>query len=178
MQEQKIHSSETDTHHTDIKNCSISPISDPSLAMLREQIKSIMIPLLIKVFHIKLEAQQSSSPPCRLTNKVSESKVEELKSQLENLDEDLRMISVWCQSCRNQIQKVLDEIKVDFKTSIIKSGFTTNPNVQKSFSDALASQKEELKKSAATMLPQESSDEQKTANESTRHPWWNRFFKH
>jgi hypothetical protein len=178
MQEQKTHPSETTTHHTDIKNCSISPISDPSLAMLREQIKSIMIPLLIKVFHIKLEAQQSSSPPCRLTNKVSESKVEELKSQLENLDEDLRMISVWCQSCRNQIQKVLDEIKVDFKPSSIQSGFTTNPNVQKSFTDALASQKEDRKKTSAPPLSQEDYDKPKIANESIKHPWWDRFFKH
>ncbi len=178
MQDQKIHSSESATNNTELKNCSISPISDPSLAMLREQIKNIMIPLLIKVFHIKLEAQQSSSPPCRLTNKVSESKVEELKYQLENLDEDLKMISVWCQSCRNQIQKVLDEIKTDFKPSSIQSGFTTNPNVQKSFSDVMAGHSEELKKASTTSLSQEGVDKQKIASDTIRHPWWDRFFKH
>ena len=41
------------------KSSSIGPLSDPGLAILREQVKNIMIPLLIKVFHIKLQVQQA-----------------------------------------------------------------------------------------------------------------------
>ncbi len=41
-------------------------LSDPSLIQLRDQIKKVMIPLLIKTFQFKLELSQSLSLPSRL----------------------------------------------------------------------------------------------------------------
>ena len=43
-------------------------INDPSLNQLRDQIKKVMIPLLIKTFQLKLELNQSLSLPSRLQN--------------------------------------------------------------------------------------------------------------
>lgn len=171
---------ETQTAETasasDTRNCSLGPISDPGLAMLREQVKNIMIPLLIKVFHIKLEAQQASSPPSRLQSRQPEEKVQELVAQLDKLDEDLKLMIGWCQSCRNQVQKVLSEINEELKApSSIHSGFETNPAVQKSFTEAVANQQESLKKAKALHHQEEDSSESSAAHE--KNTWWDRFFK-
>lgn len=175
---------EPDTHPADplatapdTRSCSIGPISDPGLAMLREQVKNIMIPLLIKVFHIKLEAQQASSPPSRLQSKQPEEKVQELVQQLEKLDEDLKLMIGWCQSCRNQVGKVLSEVNTELKTpSPIHPPMETNPAVHKSFTDALANQQETLRKAKSLHTSKESSCPDSSSTDE-KNPWWDRFFK-
>lgn len=177
MIEFETHSPDATTATPDGRNCSVSPISDPGLAMLREQVKNIMIPLLIKVFHIKLEAQQASSPPSRLQSKQPENKVQELVLQLEKLDEDLKLMIGWCQSCRNQVGKVLAEVNTELKPpSPIHSPMETNPAVHKSFTDALASQQEAVRKAKSLHTPKESSCPNSPPVDE-KNPWWDRFFK-
>ena len=156
-------------------------ISDAGLSQLREQVKSIMIPLLIKIFHLKIEAQQASSPPSRLMSSEPEGKIVDVCHQLEGLDEDLKLMIGWCQSSRNQIQKVLQEINQELKppSSITGSFSETNPNVQKSFVDALATQKEYIKKikdSHQRSKPLVAKTE--LSSEKSQSSWWLRIFKH
>jgi len=164
---------------SDARNSSVSPLSDPGLAMLREQVKNIMIPLLIKVFHIKLQVQQASSPPSRLQAREPEEKVKELIFQLDKLDEDLKLMISWCQSCRNQVNKVLSEADEELKVpSPIHSGFETNPAVHKSFTEALAGHHENLKKAKSLDLPLTDEDYPLFSDTPEKNLWWDRFFKH
>jgi len=159
----------------DQRSSYIGPISDPGLAMLREQVKNIMIPLLIKVFHIKLELQQASSPPSRFQTKQPQDKVKELLDQIHKLDDDLQLMIGWCQSCKNQVQKVLQEVQEESKpASQIHSASSANPAVQKSFSGAVADQQEAIKnvKPLASEPGSKDSDSYQEKN-----PWWNRIFK-
>ena len=114
-------------------------MQDPSLSQLRDQIKKVMIPLLIKTFQLKLELNQTLSLPSRLQNIKHQAASEEIISQLEQLDKDLKVLLLWCQSCHSQIQKALcppeDEQKSTVATTALSS---TNPAVSKSFSDAVA----------------------------------------
>jgi hypothetical protein len=82
--------------------------SDPNLSQLRAQIKKVMIPLLIKIFELKLAAQQAKTPPSRLQKKQEESG-EEIRAQLESLEQDLKVLHLWCISCQKQIEKALKE---------------------------------------------------------------------
>ena len=161
------------------KSSSIGPLSDPGLAILREQVKNIMIPLLIKVFHIKLQVQQASSPPSRLQAREPEEKVKELIFQLDKLDEDLKLMISWCQSCRKQVNKVLSEADAELKVpSSIHSGFETNQALHKSFTDALANHHESLKKVKSFDKAPPDEDDPSSADTPEKNLWWDRFFKH
>lgn len=158
------------------------PSIDSGLGQLREQIKSTMIPLLIKVFHLKLEAQQASSPPSRLQSKPTTLKTEEIVSQLEKLDEDLKLLQLWCQSCRNQVQKVLSEAQDDLSAPLsgqVHSSTETNPAVQRSFLEAMSSSKDShpsprpFQAKAKEHQDHTSSKESQPAA-SPKESWWSR----
>jgi hypothetical protein len=160
---------------SDTRSNYVGPLADPGLAMLRETVKNVMIPLLIKVFHVKLEVQQASSPPSRLQNKQPEHKVDDLIGQLSKLDEDLQLMIGWCQSCRNQVQKVITEVHQECKSpSPIHSAIHTNPAVQKSFTEALAGQNEQLKKANSYCSVTETQAASSLIEKKEK--WWNRFF--
>ena len=122
-------------------------ISDPGILQLREQTKNVMIPLLIKVFQIRLEAQQLSAPPSRLTTTKSNSSLEDLSQKLTLLNEDLEKQELWIQSSRVQIEKVLSELKTPSHSleGHVKS-VSENPAIGKSFRAAI--QKNEDKSSS------------------------------
>lgn len=119
------------------ENLSDQP-KDHGLAFLREQTKNVMIPLLIKVFQIRLEAQQVNAPPSRLTTPQSKSSLTELTEQLSLLNEDLKRQEIWIQSSRSQIKKVLAEIQEPTQSLINHvEKITSDPSMQKSFQEAL-----------------------------------------
>lgn len=87
-----------------------SDAAEPTLSQLRGQIKKVMIPLLIKIFELKLSAQQAKSPPSRLHRTRPES-LEDVSHQLEALKSDLNVLHLWCASCEKQIERALKEIE-------------------------------------------------------------------
>lgn len=90
--------------------------SDADLKGLREQIKRIIIPKLIRVFELKLAAQQAAAPPSRLTGlRPDASKLQEIKAELEKLREDIKLLQVWCESCQSQIAKATEEVEQSIK---------------------------------------------------------------
>ncbi|MBX9923424.1 MAG: hypothetical protein K2Y01_04880 [Rhabdochlamydiaceae bacterium] len=117
---------------------------DSSLNQLQGQIKNVMIPLLIKIFQLRLEVQQTNSPPSRLQNAKPKASLEELIEQLSQLNQDLKLLQNWNQSCQMQIEKVLqeanDRIPSSFSTSI-KANYPVHPAVQKSFQGAMLAKK-------------------------------------
>ncbi len=116
-------------------------IQDPSLSQLRDHIKNVMIPLLIKSFQLKLELSQTISLPSRLQPLKSKQSSEEIIEQLKQLDKDLQVLFLWCQSCRNQIQKSLTLPEEEMKTLVkTNSSSLSNPAVSKSFSEAVSAQ--------------------------------------
>ncbi len=113
-------------------------LSEPSLGQLRDQIKKVMIPLLIKTFQYKLELSQSSSMPSRLKSSKDHLSLEEIKEQLSTLDSDLKVLLLWCQSCRSQIQKALTLPDEEQKKTVASSATSAHPAVAKSFSEAIS----------------------------------------
>jgi hypothetical protein len=86
--------------------------SDTDLKGLREQIKRIIIPKLIRVFELKLAAQQAAAPPSRITGQRPDAtKLFEIKKELDQLSSDLALLHLWCESCQKQIDRALDEVK-------------------------------------------------------------------
>lgn len=116
------------------------PLNDPSLSQLRDQIKKVMIPLLIKTFQLKLELSQSLSLPSRLQTQGSRRPPEEVLEQLRLLDNDLKGLLLWCQSCRSQIHKALTHPEEDKKNTVTNPSSDANPAVAKSFSEAMSAQ--------------------------------------
>ncbi len=85
--------------------------SDADLRQLREQIKKIMIPKLIRVFELKLAAQQASMPPSRLLgNRPDEAKIDEILAELNSLQDDVHLLQLWCDSCQKQVGKAIEEV--------------------------------------------------------------------
>jgi len=85
--------------------------SDADLRQLREQIKKIMIPKLIRVFELKLAAQAASMPPSRiLGNRPDEEKIGEILTELQSLKDDVKLLQLWCDSCQKQVDKAIDEV--------------------------------------------------------------------
>lgn len=117
----------------------LGAISDPSLGSLRDHIKKVMIPMLIKIFQLKLELNQSISLPSRLQPKSKESP-EQIMAQLKNLDEDLHLLRQWCESARNQIAKAMSVCEEEQRSTTTTTSSTPHPSVAKSFSDALSAQ--------------------------------------
>lgn len=117
------------------------PLNDPSLIQLRDQIKKVMIPLLIKTFQFKLELNQSLSLPSRLHSQKNQSSPEEIIEQLKTLDNDLKVLFLWCQSCRTQIQKALIMPDEEQKNTVASpTDAPLNPAITKSFSEAVSAQ--------------------------------------
>jgi hypothetical protein len=86
--------------------------SDADLKGLREQIKRIIIPKLIRVFELKLAAQQAAAPPSRVTgHRPDATKFLEIKAELDQLRDDLKLLQVWCESCQKQITKAYEEVE-------------------------------------------------------------------
>ncbi len=94
--------------------------SDGDFKELREQIKRIMIPKMIRVFELKLAAQQAATPPSRITGlRPDGEKLLEIRAELEKLSEDLKLLRLWCESCQKQVAKASDEV-VESMKKIIK----------------------------------------------------------
>ncbi len=150
----------------------LGTIADPSLSMLRDQIKKVMIPMLIKIFQLKLELSQAISLPSRLQPKAKESP-EEITSQLKNLDEDLKLLILWCENSRHQISKALSASEEEHKSaSKATTGSPAHPFVSKSFSEALSAQPP-LFKSKEEIPSEETSS---SSQPETKKTWWQRFF--
>ncbi|VHO03781.1 hypothetical protein [Candidatus Rhabdochlamydia sp. T3358] len=83
----------------------IGTMQDSSLTQLREQIKNVMLPLLLKVFqlkiHINKEIMLDALP-------ITESDGESIVHKLKLLDKDIKTLMMWCQACIKQIQEALN----------------------------------------------------------------------
>jgi len=90
---------------TSIGSCGAS---EPTLSQLEQQIKSVMIPLLMDIFALKEEAQQSKSPPTRLSIPPRRSE-QEVRDRLTGLEKDLERAALWIQTCLTQVKKTRDE---------------------------------------------------------------------
>lgn len=151
-------------------------IGDASLSGLRDQIKNIMIPMLIKIFQLKLELSQSISLPSRLQNMQRESP-ESTLAELQKLDEDLKLLALWCQSCRNQVSKALSIPEEEQKETLAATSSETDPNpmVSKSFSDAVTSQSNRYKVAEPSTSP--SLDEESASPAPNKPRWWHKIFQ-
>ena len=121
---------------------SSKPAMDPGLCQLQSQIKNVMIPLLIKIFQLRLEVQQSTTPPSRLHSTAPKVCLDDLIQQLQRLDSDIKLLHIWNQSCQTQIEKVLQEAKEGHIASLgnsVKPDYKLHPSVQKSFQGAFLS---------------------------------------
>ncbi len=116
-----------------------TPLQDSELSQLKKQTKDVMIPLLIKIFQIRLEAQQLKEPPSRLASDKNKSSLEDLQKQLLILDNDLKLQLQWIQSCRTQIEKVSAELHDPLSALTDVKKLQANPFMQKSFDKALSS---------------------------------------
>lgn len=147
-------------------------LGDPTLGQLRDQIKKVMIPLLIKTFQFKLELGQSLSLPSRLQSQKNQRSPEEIIGQLKTLDHDLKVLLLWCQSCRSQIQKALSVPEGEQKTTVAVTPTSTHPSVAKSFNEAVSAQ--------SSFFQQQSSQEkekeaQPVSQENTSEKsWWDK----
>lgn len=171
------HNEETPTEsptssHKSPSYSQLGAISDPSLGSLRDHIKKVMIPMLIKIFQLKLELSQSISLPSRLQLKSKESP-EQIIAQLKNLDEDLHLLKQWCESARNQIAKAMSVSEEEQRNKTTTTANSTpHPSVAKSFYDALSAQsslfkaKEELRGAISEPL----------AESKEKKGWWKQFF--
>jgi len=137
-------------------------VNDTSLMHLRQQIKKIMIPLLIKIFELKLAAQQNKNFPSRLQKQPLES-TEKIRDQLLSMQENLKLLQLWCQSCQNQINRALKETESSSDPCLppISSDSKSYPAVEKSFSEAVFSQASRFKKEPASPPPQKITLKQK-----------------
>jgi hypothetical protein len=146
-------------------------LNEPSLNQLRDQIKKVMIPLLIKTFQCKLELDQSLSLPSRLQNSKTSYTPEEIEEQLRTLDNDLKVLHLWCQSCRSQIQKALTPPEEEQKNTVAASASSSHPAVAKSFNEAV---------SAQSFFREQQLSQEKEEAASTEKPqktWWEKLFK-
>lgn len=84
-------------------DCS-SRFSTAGLKELRQKIKDVMIPLLIKIFQLRQSKEEDL--PTRLTNR-KEKPEEEITQELHQLEEDVKQLQLWCSSCLSQIDKAL-----------------------------------------------------------------------
>lgn len=97
------------TPHSDFVDARLPSQSDPNIGQLRTQIKKVMIPLLIRIFELKFAVQQANTPPSRLQKQQTES-VDEILIQLKSLEEDLKLLQLWCGSCQRQVERALNEV--------------------------------------------------------------------
>jgi len=119
-------------------------VTTSGLSALREQTKSVMIPILIKAFELGSEAKQLADPPSRLHSTLTRRKPEEIEAELKALDNDLRLQEIWIASSRKQVEKILTEIRSQPGppfTSQLKTNPSAHPGVQKSFENTFFAKK-------------------------------------
>ena len=145
-------------------------LNDPSLSQLRDQIKKVMIPLLIKIFQYKLELSQSLSLPSRLQSQKHLRSPEAILEQLKTLDNDLNMLLLWCQSSRNQINKALNVLEEEQKNTVATPSSSTHPSVAKSFNEALSAQTTFFKRQSVKGKAKR--DSKDTSNAPSQKTWW------
>ncbi len=146
-------------------------LNDPSLSQLRDQIKKVMIPLLIKTFQFKLELSQSLSLPSRLQSQKNQRSPEEIIEHLKTLDNDLKILLLWCQSCRSQIQKALCVPEEEQKNTVTASVTTpANIAVSKSFNEAVSAQPSFFKQQSTQEKERESPFD--LSDSPTPKTWW------
>ncbi len=117
----------------------LGSIHESSLSALRDQIKKVMIPLLIKTFQYQLDLIPTSRRDLK-SEGIEDSCVKEAYEQLKTLDYDLNNLQLWCQSCRSQIHRALNLPDEGPKNIVATAQSTAHPGISKSFSDALMSQ--------------------------------------
>jgi hypothetical protein len=159
-------------HHAQFSQA--GAIDDQSLTQLRDHIKKVMIPLLIKSFQLKLELSQAISLPSRLQPVKQKQSSEEIIEQLKQLDKDLQVLMLWCQSCRNQIQKAIVLPEEEMKSVLAASASSAHPAVTKSFSEAVSAQSGHFKNDPAKKLSEEKASGERT---SKKKRWWPKFSK-
>lgn len=155
-------------------------LNDPSLVQLRDQIKKVMLPLLIKTFQFKLELSQASSMSSRLQSQKNQRSPEEIIEQLKVLDNDLKILFLWCQSCRSQIQKALvppeEEQKSPSAPTIAIS--SPDPVVSKSFSEAMSAQNSLFQQTTLEESPEEQPSSERSPETPPSPPkWWKKWMK-
>jgi hypothetical protein len=145
--------------------------AEPSLASLREQVKNVMIPLLIRIFHLKIEAQHSLALPSRLTVRGKEKDSQEILKELQKIDEDLKVMITWCQSTRGQLLKAIKELSESNKSTppMQTAASPSTSFAQKSFIEAIIHGNDPFqKRQQATGRGEE---------ETSKKPLWLRLFK-
>jgi hypothetical protein len=149
-------------------------ISDTSLNQLRDQIKKVMIPLLIKTFQCKLDLSQSASLPSRIQSQKNQKSPEEILEQLKTLDNDLKVLLLWCQSCRSQIQRALTAPEEEQKNSVTTSSSAeAHPAVTKSFSEAVSAQSSFFKQQS--LQEKESNNPAQPSEAKEPKKWWDKW---
>jgi hypothetical protein len=150
------------------------PLNEPSLNQLRDQIKKVMIPLLIKTFQFKLELSQSLNLPSRQQSQKEKQRPKEIIEQLRTLDNDLKVLLLWCQSCRSQIQKALCVSEEEQKNNVATSVPTTsNGAVSKSFNEAVLARSSLFKQKTLREKGKKSSSD--LSQDSILKTWWRKF---
>ena len=142
------------------------PLRDPALGQLRDQIKKVMIPLLIKTFQYKLELNQSMSAPSRLQSQKNQRSPDEIIEHLKTLDADLKVLLLWCQSCHSQIQKALSPPEEEQINPLNAVPSSENAEISKHFSDAVSAPFSFFKRKTEKNLS--------TNGESSSKSWWQR----
>ena len=131
----------SDLNSKTLEDPSSTNSTDQGLSLLREHTKNVMIPLLIKVFQTRLEAQKIAEPPSRLSSAKPKASLSELLEQLTHLDEELKLQYLWVESTRTQLQKIITELKQippASTTHHIKKEGMADPAIQKSFQDVIS----------------------------------------
>ena len=102
--------------------------------------KDVMLPLLVGVFEAKFALQQSKARS-RLHLPPKEAP-EKIRKQLEELQEDIDLLLLWCQGCKTQIHKALEETKDKERAPLhnVSAQAECRPDVSKSFSGAMSYQ--------------------------------------
>jgi hypothetical protein len=168
--------SDPEIKNLDSLQAQTGPLNEPSLGQLRDQIKKVMIPLLIKTFQFKLELTQSLSLPSRLQNQNSHRSPEEILDQLKTLDSDLKGLLLWCQSCRSQIHKALTIPEEEKKNAVTTPPSDANPAVAKSFNEAITAHPSFFQQQPTQEKAKDSlSDAFDTSPQKT---WWDKLLGH
>jgi len=82
----------------------LSSLQDHSLSQLRDHIKQVMIPMLIKTFQCQIDM---------LAEEKKRGAFQEASDQLKQLDRDLYTLEQWVANCRLQMQKALNSVRVE-----------------------------------------------------------------
>lgn len=142
-------------------------LGDPTLSQLRDQIKKVMIPILIKIFQFKLDLSKVTQNP--KNSPAAETIIEQLKI----LDNDLKVLFLWCQSSRKQIHKALSISEEEKKNTLsFTSSSLHNPQVEKSFQHAVFAENSFFQESAYE------EEKECLATASSQKTWWDKFLGH